>query len=289
MFHPALVQRVGAPGPRHVVRSGAFRPALLSLALASAFAAAGAIAQNLPTGAAAIHGQASVVLPAANRMVVTTQNGAGTGHSAINWQSFSISAGSSMRFDQPNAASLSINRVVTNTPSAIFGNLSSNGRLVLVNQSGITVGAGAVIDTAGFTASALRMTDADALAGRLRFGDASASMGGAAGITVDGRITARDGDVVLVAPQIGVGASALLQAPNGSTILAAGQLVGMDHGGELLGRRERSEPSWVFPLAAKRFPSWNRQSSSRFSINHHQKSPPADATLPTHRHRPSLC
>ncbi|HQZ07654.1 MAG TPA: filamentous hemagglutinin N-terminal domain-containing protein, partial [Burkholderiaceae bacterium] len=225
MFHPALVQRVGAPGPRHVVRSGAFRPALLSLALASAFAAAGAIAQNLPTGAAAIHGQASVVLPAANRMVVTTQNGAGTGHSAINWQSFSISAGSSTRFDQPNAASLSINRVVTNTPSAIFGNLSSNGRLVLVNQSGITVGAGAVIDTAGFTASALRMTDADALAGRLRFGDASASMGGAAGITVDGRITARDGDVVLVAPQIGVGASALLQAPNGSTILAAGQLV----------------------------------------------------------------
>ncbi len=158
-------------------------------------------------------------------MVVTTQNGAGTGHSAINWQSFSISAGSSTRFDQPNAASLSINRVVTNTPSAIFGNLSSNGRLVLVNQSGITVGAGAVIDTAGFTASALRMTDADALAGRLRFGDASASMGGAAGITVDGRITARDGDVVLVAPQIGVGASALLQAPNGSTILAAGQLV----------------------------------------------------------------
>jgi hypothetical protein len=59
----------------------------------------------------------------------------------------------------------------------------------------------------------------------LRFGDAAASMGGAAGITVDGRITARDGDVVLVAPQIGIGTSALLQAPNGSTILAAGQQV----------------------------------------------------------------
>ena len=204
---------------------GQLKPAALALALAGAFAAPAIRSQSLPTGGVAIHGAASIATPAANQLVVTTQNGAGTGHSAINWQSFSISAGSSARFDQPSAGSLSINRVVTNTPSAIFGNLSSNGRLVLVNQSGITVGAGAVIDSAGFTASALRMTDADALAGRLRFGDAAASMGGAAGITVDGRITARNGDVVLVAPQIGIGTSALLQAPNGSTILAAGQQV----------------------------------------------------------------
>ena len=48
------------------------------------------------------------------------------------------------------------------------------------------------------------MTNADALAGRLRFGDGQA---GASSITVDGRITARNGDVVLVAPNIDVGAS----------------------------------------------------------------------------------
>ncbi len=203
------------------------RPTLLAVALAGAFAAGAALAQTLPTGGIAIHGQASISKPAPNQLVVTTQNGAGTGHSAINWQSFSLSAGTSTQFIQPGATSLSINRVVTNTPSAIFGNLSSNGRLVLVNQSGITVGAGAVVDTAGFTASALRMTDADALAGRLRFGASGGvdAMGGGAGLTIDGRITARDGDIVLIAPQIGVGTSALVQAPNGSTILAAGQQV----------------------------------------------------------------
>ncbi len=156
---------------------------------------------------------------------MTTQNGPGSNHSAINWQSFSISAGSSARINQPSAGSLSINRVSTNTPSALFGNLSSNGRLVLVNPAGITVGAGAVVDTAGFTASALRMTDANALAGRLRFGDAVTAMGGAAGITVERRITARDGDIVLIAPQVTVGSGALMQAPNGSTMLAAGQQV----------------------------------------------------------------
>lgn len=204
-----------------------FRPAVLALAVASAFAVQPVKlqAQTLPTGGVAVHGQAAISNPSPNQLRVVTQNGAGTNHSAINWQSFSIAPGASTNFVQPSANSLSINRVVTNTPSSIFGTLSSNGRLVLVNQSGIAVGAGAVIDTAGFTASALRMSDADALAGRLRFGDANAGMGGAAGITVGGRITARDGDVVLVAPNIDIGASALVQAPNGSTILAAGQQV----------------------------------------------------------------
>ena len=126
-----------------------FRPAVLALAVASAFAVQPAKlqAQTLPTGGVAVHGQAAISNPSPNQLRVVTQNGAGTNHSAINWQSFSIAPGASTNFVQPSANSLSINRVVTNTPSSIFGALSSNGRLVLVNQSGIAVGAGAVIDT----------------------------------------------------------------------------------------------------------------------------------------------
>ena len=213
-FH-GRVRRIGAARPR-------FKPALMALALAGAFGGTAGQAQTNPSGGVAIHGQASFSSPAPNQLSVTTRNGAGTNHSAINWQSFSIPAGSSTNFQQPNAASTVINRVVTNTPSAIFGSLSSNGKVVLVNQSGIAIGAGAVVDTAGFTASALRMTDADALAGRLRFGD---GLGSASDIAVDGRITARNGDVVLVAPNLDVGSSALIQAANGSTVLAAGQQV----------------------------------------------------------------
>ena len=121
-----------------------------------------------------------------------------------------------------DATSTSINRVVTNTPSLIFGTLGSNGNLVLVNQSGITVGAGAVVDTAGFTASALRMSDADAIAGRLRFGDASSTAGN---VAVQGSILARSGDVVLLGSNVLAGKDALVQAPNGNTILAAGQQI----------------------------------------------------------------
>ncbi|MDT8989512.1 filamentous hemagglutinin N-terminal domain-containing protein [Curvibacter sp. APW13] len=156
-----------------------------------------------------------------NQLTVTTQNGAGGNFSAINWQSFSIPQGSSTYFAQPSSSSTVINRVVTNTPSQVFGTLGSNGHLVLINQSGITVGAGAVVDTAGFTASALKMSDADALAGRMRFGDGSS--GG--NVSVQGQVLARSGDVVLIGSTVDTGQGALIQAPNGSTILAAGNQV----------------------------------------------------------------
>lgn len=199
------------------------RRLLLALALAAGFGGGPAHAQ--PSGAQARHGSATLSQQG-SRLVVTTQNGAGTAHSAIDWQSFSIPAGTSTHFAQPGAASTSINRVLGPDPSAIFGALSSNGRLVLVNPAGIAVGAGAVVDTAGFTASTLRMGDADAIAGRLRFGDGSA----AGPLRVDGQVLARSGDVVLIGSDVQTGAQALVQSPQGATLLAAGRKV------ELTGR-----------------------------------------------------
>ena len=192
----------------------------LALALAVAACLSAPIANAQLTGAQVIHGQATVVQRGAN-VVVTTQNGAATNHSAINWQSFSVPAGSTAQFIQPTAASTSINRVISANPSAIFGTLSSNGKLVLVNPSGITVGTGAVVDTAGFTASTLAMSDADAIAARLRF----QSDGFAGALNVQGSVLARGGDVVLLAPKIQVGVGAVVQARDGAVILAAGQAV----------------------------------------------------------------
>jgi len=191
----------------------------LVISLAACFSSPGVWAQA--TGMQAVHGAATVSTQG-NLTTITTQNGAGSAHSALNWQSFGVAAGSTTQFLQPSATSTSINRVLGNNPSAIFGNLSSNGRLVLVNPSGIAVGAGAVVDTAGFTASTLGMTQSDAVAGRLRFGSAGA-VGAAAGLSVDGRILARSGDIVLIAPHVQAGAAALIESPNGATVLAAGQ------------------------------------------------------------------
>lgn len=229
VWNSALGAMVAVGGGRTLLWSAATPPlrlGALSLAIAVGWTAAPSVALANPEGGVAIVGTANMA-STGNRLVVTTQNGAGTNYSAINWQSFSIPAGSTTHFQQPNAASTSINRVVTNTPSQLFGTLSSNGNLVLVNQAGIAVGSGAVVDTAGFTASSLRMSDADALAGRLRFGDDSTAT---SGVSVQGRILARSGDVVLIGSSVNTGSEALIEAPNGSTILAAGQKV------ELTGR-----------------------------------------------------
>jgi filamentous hemagglutinin family protein len=159
-------------------------------------------------------------------LLVTTTDCAGTQRSVIDWRSFSVPAGSVTHFLQPGADSTSINRVLGNKPSEILGTLSSNGRLVLVNPSGIAVGPGATVDTAAFTASALALSDADALAGRMRFSAERRHPG----VDVQGQVLARSGDVVLLGTDVNVGKDALVQAPNGAVLLAAGQTL------ELTGR-----------------------------------------------------
>ncbi|OYT92643.1 MAG: hypothetical protein CFE43_07230 [Burkholderiales bacterium PBB3] len=206
---------------------GSFGLKALSMSLALALGGVPLHAIANPTGGVVVAGQATMA-STGNNLLVTTQNAAGTNHSVINWQSFSIPQGSTTYFQQPSATSTSINRVVTNTPSQLFGTLGSNGNLVLVNQAGIAVGAGAVVDTAGFTASSLQMSDADALGGKLRFGDKS-SAGGK--VTVAGSVLARSGDVVLVGSNAEVGKDALVQAPNGATILVAGSALSISSRG----------------------------------------------------------
>src|SRR3569832_2538450 len=65
------------------------------------------------------------------------------------------------------------------------------------------------------------MSDADALAGRLRF----SNDGTAGALTVNGNVISRGGDVVLSAPNGQVGQGAVVQAQGGAAVLAAGQSV----------------------------------------------------------------
>ncbi|HEX2544696.1 MAG TPA: filamentous hemagglutinin N-terminal domain-containing protein [Ramlibacter sp.] len=204
---------------------------VLCAAVAASFAAT-VCAQ--PTGMTPIHGNATLT-QLGSRTTVVTVNGVGTQHSAIDWRSFGVPGGSTVFFTQPDAASLSINRVLGGDPSKIQGALGSNGRLVLVNPSGIAIGSGASIDTAGFTASTLAMSRSDAVAGLLRFGQPGADADfrertSDKKLEADGKVIARRGDVVLISREIEVGKGAILEAQGGDVVLAAGRTV------ELTGR-----------------------------------------------------
>ncbi|HXF66978.1 MAG TPA: filamentous hemagglutinin N-terminal domain-containing protein, partial [Burkholderiales bacterium] len=185
---------------------------LLALAVASCFA--GGLAHANPTGPQVVHGRASF------STVGNTLTIANTPGTVINWQSFSIASQEITRFLQQSAASAVLNRVITATPSAILGALQSNGRVFLINPAGITIGAGARIDTAGFVASSLNLSDADFLAGRYRFTETP----GAAPVINQGTITTSAGGMVYL-----VGSSVenhgIIRTPQGEILLAAGKSI----------------------------------------------------------------
>lgn len=191
----------------------ALTPSLISLAIASLFAPVlTAPAFALPTGAQVAAGQATLTRPNANTLNIQNTPGA-----IINWQQFNIGAGESVRIQQQNAASAILNRVVGGEASKILGQLSSNGRVFLINPSGIVFGQGARIDTAGFIASTLNISDANFLAGKFSFEGSHKN-----GIKNEGAIKSL-GEIILIAPKIEN--SGILQTEGGDIILAAGQKV----------------------------------------------------------------
>lgn len=190
------------------------RSALFSVA---GFVLGAGTAQNAyanPGGATVVHGSAQFAMPGANTLEITN-----SANAIINWQSFGIGQGEITRFIQPSADSAVLNRVTGANVSELLGNLSSNGRVFLINPHGIVVGENAVIDVAGFVASTLNLGDEDFLNGRFDF------QGENAGALINrGLVTAGPGgELVLIAPQIEN--HGVLSVDNGALLLAAGEKV----------------------------------------------------------------
>ena len=101
---------------------------------------------QLPVGGQVAAGQASVQV---NGSQMTINQG--TDKAVLNWQSFDIGASAGVRFNQPSRSSVALNRVQSSDPSQIFGQLSANGQVVLVNPSGVVFGPNARIDVGGNT------------------------------------------------------------------------------------------------------------------------------------------
>ena len=150
--------------------------------------------------------------------VLTVTNSPGA---IINWQKFSIQAGETTHFAQTAASSTVLNRVL-NDPTAIYGTLSSNGRVWLVNPAGIMVGPGGKVDVAAFVASTLNISNADFLAGRNVF----INDGSAGNVINQGEIrTPAGGSVYLIGSN--VTNEGIITTPKGETILAAGNTVSL--------------------------------------------------------------
>src|SRR4051812_14358468 len=180
-----------------------------------------------PEGASVVGGAATISGQGGPSVIVNQS----TSSAVINWNTFNIRANESVRFNQPSASSVALNRVVGGLgPSEIMGSLTANGRVFIINRDGILFGPGSVVNTAGFLATTNDIKNADFMAGRYNFnipGRPDAS------IVNKGRITATSGGfAALVAP--GVRNSGTITATLGTVALASGNSFTLDMYGDKL-------------------------------------------------------
>ncbi len=145
----------------------------------------------------------------------------------IKWQSFNIGRDASVEFKQPNATSTALNQILQGSPSEIFGKLSANGQVYLINQNGIVFGASAQIDAHSLVASTLNLSDevfnniglVNAINSKTAAFEAAGVMGAIEIQSGAVLKTAEGGRIMIFAPTIKN--SGEITTPGGQTILAA--------------------------------------------------------------------
>jgi len=138
----------------------------------SALIAGATLLQAAPSGGVVTAGNASI----AQNGSVTTINQSSQ-KASINWTAFSIAPSETVNFKQPNASSITLNRVVGNEKSIIEGALNANGQVFILNSNGVLFSKNASINTAGLVATTMNLSDADFMNGNYAFkGGSTASI-----------------------------------------------------------------------------------------------------------------
>ena len=77
----------------------------------------------------------------------------------LNWNSFDVSQNQRVTFNQPSSSSIAINNILDTSPSQIFGSITANGRIVLLNPNGFYFGAHSSVSANTFIAAATTLAN----------------------------------------------------------------------------------------------------------------------------------
>jgi filamentous hemagglutinin family protein len=127
----------------------------------------------LPQGQQVIHGQVnfrtSPVSITGGAYQTTLSVNASTNRSIVNYQSFNVGHDAVVNFNLPSSNSAILNRVIGGSISEIFGAINSNGKVFLVNPSGILFGSTSQVNVNSLFASTLDINNQDFLNGNFVF------------------------------------------------------------------------------------------------------------------------
>lgn len=158
----------------------------------------------------------------------TTNVNQSTNKAIINWTNFSVTASETVNFDQPSAASVTLNRVIGNESSVIAGAINANGQVFLVNSNGILFTGTSQVNVGGLVASTLDISNADFLAGNYVFSGSST-----ASVVNRGNISAASGGYVSLMGK-SVSNEGVITATLGTVALNAGSKMTLNFEGNSL-------------------------------------------------------
>ena len=193
-----------------------------AMAVAAALTVTCVQATDLPSGGQVVAGDGALHYQG-NTLTIHQQSD----KLIANWQQFSIGHDHSVNFIQPGSQAVALNRVIGHDPSHIYGQLTANGQVFLVNPNGILFGEGASVNVGALVASTLSLSDTDFLGGQYRF---SAEGERPAALINRGSLQADNGTVALLGGY--VSNEGLIQANQGNVALAAGEQVTLDFAGD---------------------------------------------------------
>jgi filamentous hemagglutinin family protein len=189
---------------------------LACLLMSPAFAAG-------PSGGTVSAGSATITQSAAQTTIKQTSNKA-----VVNWSNFSIGSGSSVRFVQPSASSIALNRVTGTQASVIQGALQANGQVWVLNPNGVLIAPGGQVAAGSFLATTRSLTDQQFMAGNYAFTD-----GGVPGASVvnQGSIIAAEGGYAVLAGEA-VRNEGYIEANLGQVVLGGAKAFTLDLSGD---------------------------------------------------------
>jgi filamentous hemagglutinin family protein len=205
-------QQSRTKSPARLLAFGCLLSALLPhLSPEPAFAAP-PLAQ-LPTGGMVASGQARIASSDASMTISQS-----TPKAIINWSSFDVGSQAHVTFKQPDASSQTLNRVAGAAASQIYGKITANGQVFLINPNGVVIGKNAQISASGIVVSTLDMTDKDFDNGNYKF----QQTGPSGSIVNQGNLSTPETGYVTV---LGVNVSNQGTINTGKAILASGNKI----------------------------------------------------------------
>lgn len=189
---------------------------------------------TLPTNGQVVAGSATI--SQSQTATSATMNVNQTSQRAvINWDSFNVGKNATVNFNQPNANSVTLNRVTSTTASMIEGAVNANGQVIFVNPNGVTFGKGAEVNAAGVVATTMDISNQDFMDGKSTYNG-----NGSGKVVNKGTIqtNVNGGYIALLAPEVQNQGYLLATKGSGTVAMGAGAQITLNfQGSSLIGMK----------------------------------------------------